>query len=977
MKLANKNLLSLAVITALAGTAPQAMAQSAQGKTQAASNNKSDDKDTKKNELDKVVVVGSRIKRAQVEGPAPVTVITTEQFQREGLMTIGDALQTLPGNTTQSYTGDQAVSGFTPNAQVVNLRSLGPGYTLTLVNGRRPAQYPQPYNRDNNVINVKAIPSSIVERTEILTGGASAIYGSDAVAGVVNIVTKKKFDGQVFRARLGTTEEGGGQSQDYEYTGGHSGARWSAMWSIQYGRNNPIFASQRDFLSDTRKGPLGPDFTNPALSLIAIRGTAFGGGASGTNAYFPGKAVCDAFGYTEKTTAARGHYCGSFTQPGSRSIYNANQYYSTYASGTFDINEKTQAYASFTYYDSKARSSSGTEFWGTSGDRFNTTKGGATTAFYYDPQFGGVVQLQRVFNPFELGGSDAVTTHYKEKTWDITAGVRGNIFDRFDWDATVQYSKYDYTANRPRQLAQAVHDYFLGPLLGYANTAGGTTGASAIYPIHNLNLARWTTPLTPDQYKAMSTRVINQGVTTSKSLNLTVTGDLFNMPAGPVGFAGTLEGVRQTVDLRSDPRTNPLRPADSQTIYNLVSSGRTEGTRDRYAVGAEFRVPLLKTLTAQLAGRYDKYDDISAIGGAFTYNVGLEFRPVERLLLRSSYATSFRAPDMQLIYAQGAASYSSILDQYACLSGTGAAAGKGNRTYVKCNVSGDTTIYQTQTVIAGNPKLTDEKGKSFGAGFVWDMTDNANVSVDYWRIRLNDSAAQLGTSYLLATEAACRLGNSYAGTSLPSNPAPSADICSNVQSLVTRTNAPGTPQDGLIERINNAYVNTALTDTSGLDTVYNWRHKMGRFGTLNLNVAHSLVISYKYKLLKTNELKDYRDTSAIAQRARLRGSLGWGIGTWNSTLSFFRYGSAVSAAGTTGLNGAGQYYTSRLGPYITYNLAVSKKFGDHLTVDFNAVNLTNKQYRSDNSYTAYPFYDYTIGSDTQGRRYFLSARYKF
>ncbi|KAG1075430.1 hypothetical protein G6F40_017400 [Rhizopus arrhizus] len=96
-------------------------------------------------------------------------------------------LQTLTQNTTSSFTGALAVTGFTPNAQVVNLRNLGPGYTLTLVNGRRPAQYPQPYNRDNNVANINSIPSSIVERVEVLTGGASAIYGSDAVAGVVNI----------------------------------------------------------------------------------------------------------------------------------------------------------------------------------------------------------------------------------------------------------------------------------------------------------------------------------------------------------------------------------------------------------------------------------------------------------------------------------------------------------------------------------------------------------------------------------------------------------------------------------------------------------------------------------------------------------------------------------------------------------------------------------------------------------------------
>ena len=162
--------------------------------------------------LDTVTVVGSRIKRAEIEGPAPVTVISREQIDREGFQTVGDMLQTINQGTSGSFTGDLAVTGFTPNAQVVNLRGLGPGYTLTLINGRRPAQYPQPYNRDNNVVNIRAIPSSVIERVEILTGGASAIYGSDAVAGVVNIVLRENFDGNLLRGTVGTMGSGGGDS---------------------------------------------------------------------------------------------------------------------------------------------------------------------------------------------------------------------------------------------------------------------------------------------------------------------------------------------------------------------------------------------------------------------------------------------------------------------------------------------------------------------------------------------------------------------------------------------------------------------------------------------------------------------------------------------------------------------------------------------------------------------------------------------
>ena len=136
------------------------------------------DKDaTTETQFEAVNIVGSRIKRAEVEGPAPVVVISRTDFEREGFSTVADALQTLTQNTTSSFTGDLAVTGFSPNAQVVNLRNLGPGYTLTLINGRRPAQYPQPYNRDNNVVNLRAIPSSIRTETRSLISASGPLHG--------------------------------------------------------------------------------------------------------------------------------------------------------------------------------------------------------------------------------------------------------------------------------------------------------------------------------------------------------------------------------------------------------------------------------------------------------------------------------------------------------------------------------------------------------------------------------------------------------------------------------------------------------------------------------------------------------------------------------------------------------------------------------------------------------------------------------
>lgn len=946
----------------------------AQSSDSSAQDSASSSADAKTKDLDRLTVVGSRIKRTEVEGPAPVVVFTRADIEREGFQTVGDMLQTLTQNTTSSFTGDLATAGFTPNAQVVNLRNLGPGYTLTLVDGRRPAQYPQPYNRDNNVVNVKAIPSSIVERVEVLTGGASAIYGSDAIAGVVNIVTRKNYDGQSVKITGGSTTNGGGDSGRIEYAGGVTGDRWNAIYAFQYSANEPVFNSQRDFLADTRNGPNGPAFTNPALSLIAIRGNTRPGGAVNTNAFYPGQAVCDAFGYTTRTTATRGTYCGSFTQVGSRSLWNKNEAYSGYGSGEFELTDNLKLFGDATYYHSNSKASNGTEFWGTSGDRFNTTSSGGATSLYYDPQFGGLIQLQRVFNPFELGGAEAASTLYDEDTFNLTGGIRGSFGSKLDWEVSLQHSEYDYTANRPRLLAKPVHDYFLGPLLGFSNSTG--TGAG-IYPIHRLNLANWTTPITPEIYQSFATRVINRGETSSTNLNFNVTGDLFELPAGQVGFAAILEAGRQKTDLVSDPRTNQLRPIDGQTIYNLTSSGETHGSRDRYAAGVEFRVPVLASLTATLAGRYDKYDDITAVDDAVTYNFGLEWRPLDSLMFRGSYATSFRAPDMQLVYAEGAASFSTVLDEYACRSGQGLGLTTGPRTRTQCNVANDPTLYQARTLIAGNPLLKEEEGESFGAGFVWDIIDNMSMSVDYYRIKLTDQATQLSNSYLLENEANCRLGVYRDGSAFPH--ALGSAFCQNVISLITRqTGEPGSSTDGRLDRINSAYINAALTDTSGIDATFRYRLPTQRMGTFSLDLGYSLVLTNKYKQFEADPLIDYRDDPFDNnQRSRVRGSVSWSKDDWQIAVFGTRYGSNGSFAAVNGTNAAGESYPRRLPPYMLYNLQGMKKITDKLTVTGTIVNVLDNQYRKDNSYTGYPFYDIYIGADPLGRRFNISAEYKF
>src|SRR5690606_6602497 len=196
--------------------------------------------------LDRVTVTGSRIKRAEIEGPAPITVISRVDMEREGHQTVFDALQTLTQNSTDVQS-EMFTSSFTPNASVINLRGIGPGYSLFLINGRRMAEYPQPYNSQSNFTNAAAIPSAMIERIEVLAGGASAIYGSDAVAGVVNVVLRENLEGDELRLTGGTTTQGGGSSGNIQWTGGRTGDRWNITYSLEHLERRPIYGTQRDF----------------------------------------------------------------------------------------------------------------------------------------------------------------------------------------------------------------------------------------------------------------------------------------------------------------------------------------------------------------------------------------------------------------------------------------------------------------------------------------------------------------------------------------------------------------------------------------------------------------------------------------------------------------------------------------------------------------------------------------------------------
>lgn len=876
--------------------------------------------------LERITVTGSNIKRSTVEGPAPVTVISRDQLEKEGFVTVFDALDTLVQNNMGSNQNElNSAGGFTPNGSVVNLRGLGPGRTLLLINGRRAADYPFPYNGQSNFQNFGNIPSAAVERIEILTGGASAIYGSDAVAGVVNVVLKTNFDGDSAKLRVGTTTTGGGDFANAQWVGGRTGENWSLTYAFEYLVDEPVWAFQRDFMDSRRDNPLPPSVGPQPGSSMLIRRTT--GPAAGSN-FAPPAGACEAFGgelerFSTQTVSAAtgavttlGQVCGYFKDVGYQTIANGNDDLSGYVYGTMDF-DSVEAWVSMQGYDSESKLSGGVEFIG--GPHIDGT-GTIQTIFATNPQFNGTVLTQRIFTPQEVGGLEATYQRFYEKSLDLAFGLRGSIADRFDWDATFGRAEYRAERTRPRFDGSAVSDFFYGPRLAGTGT-----------PRYNINLDRFYRPITPEEYRAMSTTLRYEADSYVNQANFVLSGDLFELPAGPVGFASVLEWTSQGYDLNSPEGILPT----NRTVYNLTGTNGG-GERDRYALGTEFRIPLLESLTATIAGRFDKYDDITAVDDAKTYGAGLEWRPLDSLLVRGQYSTSFKAPDMHFVFNEGSGGFSTNTDFFRCLS-TGGTVGQSS-------CAGATYAYSVFATSQGEPTLKEEEGTSWSAGLVWDFWDNMSISADYYDIELEGAVTTLSTAYILEAEGGCRTG-------LTRNRQPyafSADsgFCQEILSRVTRTAAPGEPTDRVTE-VRSGPVNQSFRRVTGIDAAYNWQIDTDRYGNFGWELAWSHTLKSELQPFATDAVRrDYRDElTNFDFRSRMRSTIVWAKGDWTANLFWMRYGSLPN-----------WQETGRISPYHTWNTNFGKQITENVKLSFFVNNIFNNFHPRDDGFNTYPYF---------------------
>lgn len=972
----NRSPLTLALATALMLPALPAFAQDAKSGQDADDKPKAEAaKSEKAKTLDKVTVTGSRIQRVDVEGPAPITIISAEEIQKTGLNTIYEVLNTLSQNTGD-VDNDMNPGSWTPNGAFINLRAMGPGYTLTLVNGRRMADYPLSYRGASNAVSTSSIPAGAVERIEVLSGGASAIYGSDAVAGVVNIITKDNYQGDQVRIKAGMTEMGGGENMTLQWTGGRSGDRWSVTYGAEYFDRKPIMGYQRHFMDSYYDNPefRGREefVNNPATGVRAYRYAAAASrpglpGVPVTSHYWldangnlvptlPAEATgaglaalkhnCGLWGDNFEpynTSAAipnsRPNQCGFFGNPATQTIQSKYDRVGAFASATYNFENGMQLYGQFLGSKLSSMTASGTRF--------------LQPALGYSESKLGLIFHSRYLTLEEIGSPQQIL--HDEKSYNVAGGLRGTLFnDKFDWDLGVAHSRFDYVGKRPWLLTGPFYDYFFG---GQPQKAPpGVYAAYNYFPNYNEEyLKRWLTPITPEIYRSFADDMITVGKSRSTSANFTVSGELFDLPAGPLGMAAVAEWGSQEYNLTPDPRTTTDYTGPDKAMG--LTSTRGHGERDRYAVGVELSIPIFSQLKASLAGRYDDIDGMSE--SAQTWSAGLEYRPFKNLLLRGNYATSYRAPDMAYVFAEESGGYGSYVDYYRCRrDGLTPTTGTDNPCTSSVNPNRQDYVYQIFSLREGSRGLGPEKGKSFTTGFVWDMTDAMSMSMDYYSIKLNGKVSFLDSTYLLRTEADCRLGKTEGGATVDS----SSQMCQDFLRFVERS-------EGGEGRINTFWTypyNQAISESAGVDTSWNYRFdtSLGRF---SLRASHTIVTKLRDQQYTGGDVVDRRyHRQYFDFRSRANWSINWARESWSAYLGGYRLGSLPNWA-----------EDDRIAPFLVWNTSISKSLSEQMRVSLSVTNLFNARHPQDDSFNSYPYFfrSYQVGA--VGRQYGIDFSYKF
>lgn len=912
--------------------------------------------------LDKVTVTGSLIPKTQLENFTPVTTISAEDIKARGFTSVSDVLQK-SAFSTGGVQGGQSSASFTQGAETVSMFGLDPGYTKYLIDGRPMANYPALYNGSDTFNNISGIPIDLVERIEILPGGQSSLYGSDAIAGVINIILKKNMEGGALSVRGGATADGGGDSLRASIAKGFTGfdGRLNVLAGLQAETKDPIWGYQRDLTKQYN--------TRGYSAQVASRDYLVNGysnfAADGFNPDNYGYVFADPnncanvsgqFNGSEglRERAGFGQYCGSFLTPGYRTIANGKDAAQLYTHATFDVSDSLQLYGDLlvSHEETEYNVGSGYTWWGTS----------AKYGYFYDPDMDALVNLQRAFAPEDIGGQGFrdINSTDRSNSYSLTFGGKGT-WGEWDYDVGLTRTEYRLTERSFARWNDPINSYFeqkvLGPQLGVDPRDGD-------YPVFRPNYAAFYSPISPQDFASFTGYTNTKSKTWDNMLRAQVTNSaLFSLPGGDAGLAVVVEAGNQGWDYSPDPRLIPDPTTLESQVWGTTSVSGA-GHRSRYAVTSELRLPIWEPLTVTVSGRYDSFDAYGKTVDKPTYSLGLEYRPIESLLLRGKYGTAFRAPTLSDTFQGNSGYYDTVTDYTRC-----AAAGYLPGDTDQCDYDSE-QFFGTQS---GNPDLEPITADVWNVGAVWAPNSKLSMSVDYFAWDIRNEVDLQSADQLSLMEYYCNSGQMDAGSA----------SCQNAAAWIQRDD------QGAIATIYTPKVNVAQQKLRAVTASVNYLWDIGSFGSLAFAGNYTNTLKHTVQPLpgepSIDLLRDPYNMWVYDAYAKTRAdlSVAWNKDKWTTTVYANRIGKTPNYLAYTGrsfdfVNSAGAK-AGWWAPYLTYNMSVNYTPTDNLEFSFMVNNVLDKTPEAQASNypgtEAEPFNSAMY--NPYGRSFFVEARYKF
>ncbi len=768
---------SAAIGGGLVGFAPQALAQGAQA-------------------LERVEITGSLLRRIEGETALPVTTISVEDLQQVGVTNAEQALRVVTQGAA-SLVSSGSVSQTNGAASYASLRSLGAQRTLVLLNGKRVVSNPF----SAVAVDLNTLPLAALERIEVLSDGASSTYGTDAIAGVINFITRKSYKGITVGAEAQIPEEGGGEIYRGNVllgVGNLTKDGWNVFGGLNVRKQESLQGTEREFMKTSYIPSRGFNGLSPTTFPANYTQSST---AVNVNPFFPDCAPPLSIS-TPLPPTLSGNICGADTQGFTTVVPNQDQW-STFLRGSLALGQNHTA--SLEYFFSS--------------NEINRTiapspEGGLTlpnTSPFYPGN--GITPANPALNtalPVSVSWRTTVlgprANEGTNETQRAVASLEG-IIAGWDYQASALWSKSEITTE------------FLG---GYGAISALRNGMQGINGAPFLNPFGQQTPEGQAFLNANTiTGTLQKGEGKLQSLNAIASRQFGNLPGGPIGVG--LAGEYREEEMTFTTDTDRARLTTSSGLAG--SAPRRSGDRDIWATALELSLPVLKGVEVGASVRYDDYSDF---GSTTNPKYSLKITPTQNVLIRGSYNTGFAAPTLTQLYLPNQSTFtgSRYNDPVLCPNGVvnTAAGGVASRD---CGI-------QFQQLQGGNPNLTPEESEAWTIGFVLQPTPTFSFGVDYWDYKIYNNIGTIGDPAIFADPA------KYANLFVRCSVADPARI-----PTIPGCNVPG--GDPLAYVI-NTNLNLGDTKTTGFDIQANWNPRSTAYGRFAVNYRASYVHKFRFQV---------------------------------------------------------------------------------------------------------------------------------